>query len=162
MVSTLAMEQPSSRACATLARHLVSEPLYILQVISTIDVGGAERHLLALCRGLVELGHRVDVAYLKGQGTLRGEFEELGIEPRYVGVERPMGYLRGLWTLWRLCRGRRYRVVHTHLLKANALGAVAARLAGIRAIVASKHNDEPQLRNPLIAWAHRLLGRLDR
>lgn len=139
----------------------MTESLSILQVISTIDVGGAERHLLALCRGLVERGHRVDVAYLKGQGTLRGAFGELGIEPRQVDVERPLGYLRALWTLWRRCRARRYQIVHTHLLKANALGAVAARLAGIRAIVASKHNDEPQLRQPIIAWIHQLLCRLD-
>ncbi len=139
-----------------------SEPLHVLQVISTTDVGGAEHHLLALCRGLVERGHRVDVAYLKGQGTLCSAFEELGIAPCAIEIERPLGYFRGLWNLWRLCRKQRYRIVHTHLLKANALGAVAARLAGIRAIVASKHNDEPQLRNPAIAWAHRLLGRLDR
>ncbi len=43
----------------------------ILHVITTLDVGGAEMHLLAQVRGQSERGHAVRVAYLKGQGSLR-------------------------------------------------------------------------------------------
>jgi len=147
----------STRASAPATRHL-----RLLQVITTIDVGGAEYHLLALCRGLMARGHRVEVAYLKGDGTLRPELVDLGIEPLPLGLDEPLGGLRSLVSLVSCCRRVRPDVIHTHLLKANVLGAVAARLAGCRAVVASKHNDEQQLRNPVVATLHAGLSRLDR
>ena len=133
----------------------------ILQVITTVDVGGAEHHLLSLCRGLVDLGHEVDVVFLKGRGTLEARFQDLGIRTRRLETERWGGYLRAAWGLWRLCRRGRYDLVHTHLLKANVLGALAARGAGVETVIASKHNDEHQLRHPVIAWIHRHLSKLD-
>ena len=51
----------------------------IQHVITTLGVGGAEKHLLWLTRGQVERGHEVRVAYLKGEGELRGEFEQQGV-----------------------------------------------------------------------------------
>jgi glycosyltransferase involved in cell wall biosynthesis len=118
--------------------------------------------LLALCRGLMARGHRMQVAHLKGDGTLRPELMDLGIEPRSLCLDSPFGGVRSLSKLVSCCRRFHPDVVHTHLLKANVLGAVAARFAGCRAVVASKHNDERQLRNPLIAALHAGFSRLDR
>ncbi len=50
----------------------------IQHVITTLDVGGAEVHLLSQVRGQVARGHEVRVAYLKGDGRLRPEFLEAG------------------------------------------------------------------------------------
>jgi glycosyltransferase involved in cell wall biosynthesis len=136
--------------------------LDILQVITTIDVGGAEAHVLSLCRGLVAEGHRVHVVYLKGRGTLHAEFSQLGIHPEKIPLERYTQLPACVYRLYRHLERHRYSVVHTHLLKANFTGAIASHLAGNPRIVASKHNDEPQLLHPVVARLHRFSSRLDR
>ena len=128
----------------------------ILHLITTLDVGGAEMHLLAQVRGQAQRGHEVRVAYLKGHGTLASDFTAAGAS----SVERASGAA----LLTRLVsRMREADIVHTHLLKADMLGAVLATLAGRRrGLVASKHNDEQVLRRPLVSLVHGAVGRLPR
>lgn len=124
----------------------------ILHLITTLDVGGAEMHLLAQVRGQTARGHAVRVLYLKGKGTLAPDLREAGAG--YVGRAGLAGILRS---------ARWANLVHTHLLKADAAGAVIATLAGRRsALVSSKHNDEKVLERPLISFLHGILGRLPR
>ncbi|MGH7900065.1 MAG: glycosyltransferase, partial [Candidatus Binatia bacterium] len=134
----------------------------ILQIITTIDVGGAEMHLLSLCRGLIDRGHRVDVVYLKGRGTLRPDFERLGVAVEKVPLETLAEVASCVAGIARRVRRGRYAAVHTHLLKANFVGSLGSRLAGNPVVVASKHNDEPALGRPLIALLHGYASRLDR
>ncbi|MBL8858263.1 MAG: glycosyltransferase [Planctomycetes bacterium] len=129
----------------------------ILHVITTLDVGGAEMHLLAQVTGQCARGHEVHVAYLKGHGTLKADFvragatrvEQLGALPLApFALARAMG---------------RVDLVHTHLLKADMLGALTAFLTfRSRKLVASKHNDEQVLKRPLVSFVHGLLGRVPR
>jgi hypothetical protein len=63
----------------------------ILHLITTLDVGGAEMHLLAQTRGQRQRGHDVRVLYLKGQGTLAPDFRAEGAE--VVPVAGPLGFL---------------------------------------------------------------------
>jgi len=128
----------------------------VLHLITTLDVGGAEMHLLSQVRGQSERGHEPSVVYLKGAGTLADDFRAAGAR----SVERAAG-LGGLVALARAMR--RADLVHTHLLKADALGAVVALLCGRRArLVASKHNDEQVLTRPLVSRVHGLIGRVPR
>jgi len=137
----------------------------IQHVITTLGVGGAEKHLLWLTAGQVQRGHAVGVAYLKGDGELARDFEAQG-----VGVTRlhdgggllarlpaagPLLVARG--RLAHLLRAGRPDVLHTHLLKADALGATCA--GGARALVASKHNDERALLRRPVSLVHGLLSR---
>ena len=114
----------------------------LLHVITTLDVGGAEAHLLSQVRAQVERGHAVRVAWLKGAGRLAQDFEAAGAE--WVGRvgSSPLALLRLRAPLaW--CE-----VVHSHLLKADALAAVAATLLGKRRrLISGKHNDERALLN---------------
>jgi glycosyltransferase involved in cell wall biosynthesis len=119
----------------------------ILHVITTLDVGGAEMHLLAQVRGQSARGHAVEVAYLKGHGTLEADFR---------GTRLPLGPLFPL-RLARLARGA--DIVHTHLLKADMAVALCALGPRSRArLVASKHNDEQVLRRKLVGLVHGWLG----
>ncbi len=125
----------------------------IQHVITTLDVGGAEMHLLSQVRGQAERGHSVSVAYLKGQGTLAGDFRAAGAE-RVEHVGSGPGLLK-----WLFGAMRSADIVHSHLLKADmACAAVAplARAAGH--LVASKHNDEQVLRKALVSRIHGVLG----
>lgn len=128
----------------------------ILHVITTLDVGGAEMHLLSQVRGQSERGHSPSVVYLKGEGTLADDFRAAGAQ----SVEHAHG-IGGLMALRRAMR--RADLVHTHLLKADMLGAVLAWSAGRRArLVSSKHNDEQVLTRPLVSFVHGVIGRLPR
>lgn len=127
----------------------------ILHVITTLDVGGAEMHLLAQVRGQAARGHEVRVAYLKGQGTLRRDFEAAGARA-VIAVGSGLALPLRLWPLLRWAE-----IVHSHLLKADMATAVLATLAGRRAgLIASKHNDEQVLMRPLVSFVHGWLGNL--
>jgi glycosyltransferase involved in cell wall biosynthesis len=132
----------------------------LLHVITTLGVGGAEKHLLMLASGLLGRGHEVRVAWLKGRGELAPAFaaaglpaERLGGHPGEDGEVRPWAARRALA---RLVRDWRPDLVHTHLLKADALGALAVR--GVP-LVSSKHNDERALLLWPVSVAHGLLAR---
>lgn len=128
----------------------------ILHVITTLDVGGAEKHLESQVRGQSARGHEVRVAYLKGRGTLADDFRAAGARevlqvPIGPGASRIVPHLR--WA----------DIVHSHLLKADMVTALLATLAGRRGrLVSGKHNDEQVLKKPLVSFVHGLLGNLPR
>jgi glycosyltransferase involved in cell wall biosynthesis len=129
----------------------------LLHVITTLDVGGAEMHLLAQVRGQTARGHDVRVAYLKGHGTLERDFLGAGAKA-VVRVGSGPGLLGRLWPHLRWAE-----IVHSHLLKADMATAVAATLAGRRStLLSSKHNDEQVLERPLVSFVHGILGALPR
>jgi len=127
----------------------------LLHVITTLDVGGAEMHILAQVRGQCAAGHQVRVAYLKGQGTLADDFRAAGAE--WVG-QVPFDLLFPL----RLREHLNWAdLVHSHLLKADMATAVSATLLGKRnRLISGKHNDEQVLKRPLVSFIHGLLGNL--
>ena len=53
----------------------------ILHVITTLDVGGAEMHLLQQVAGQCARGHEVRIVWLKGEGRLAPDFEQAGATP---------------------------------------------------------------------------------
>ena len=129
----------------------------ILHVITTLDVGGAEMHLLSQVRGQALHGHQVRVAWLKGRGTLTEDFRAAGAEWTGAVGSGPT-FLARMWSHLRWAER-----VHTHLLKADMAGALVATLAGRRsALVSSKHNDEQVLKRPAVSWLHGLIGKLPR
>ena len=129
----------------------------VLHLITTLDVGGAEMHLLSQVRGQCARGHDVRVAWLKGDGALQGDFEQAGA--RCVGrVGSGPALVPRLWPELRAAE-----IVHSHLLKADMVAALLAPLAGRRSgLVSSKHNDERALLNPVFSRVHGLLGRSPR
>lgn len=122
----------------------------IQHVITTLDVGGAEVHLLSQVRGQVARGHTVSVAYLKGAGTLCQEFLDAGA--REVTRVSPFALAGKL---------RAADLVHTHLLKADMLTAALALVTFTGGkLVSSKHNDERALLHPVFSRIHGVLGRV--
>ncbi len=126
----------------------------ILHVITTLDVGGAEMHLLSQVRGQSARGHEVRVAFLKGEGTLVEDFRAARARavvrvPIGPGASRLLTHLS--WA----------DVVHSHLLKADMFTATLATLAGARQkLISGKHNDEQVLMRPLVSRIHGILGNL--
>src|SRR3989304_6330842 len=106
----------------------------VVQVIPSMNVGGREKVVLDILRGLDGRFFDVEVACLSGPGSLYRDF---------MSTDRPVHFLnkrRGLqpslvWALGRLFRKREYEVVHTHNPGAFTYGAIAAKIAGTRVVV---------------------------
>ena len=144
------------------------ESLRILHVITSLARGGAQAHLLTLMRGQKRRGHQVDLAFLKDP-VMTGEFADVVPLPlqAYLGQglddtrSGQPSYAALLGRLWGLVASVKPDVLHTHLLKADALGALAGRFGAARVTISSKHNDEAALHRPMVAFAHGWLSRLD-
>jgi glycosyltransferase involved in cell wall biosynthesis len=105
--------------------------LKVLHLINTLSAGGAELHLLTLCRYLKRLGVEISVAYLKegwGSRPLRPDFEAAGIPVFYLGGEG-VDFVRPWLQLHRLLKQEKPDILHTHLPRADLLGFLT-RLSG--------------------------------
>ncbi|OSP38844.1 glycosyl transferase, partial [Streptomyces sp. 13-12-16] len=107
-----------------------------LHIITGLGVGGAEQQLRLLLR---HLPVDCDVVTLTNPGTVAEGLGADGVRVVHLG----MGGNRDLAALPRLVRVIRsggYDLVHTHLYRACVYGRIAARIAGVRAVVATEHS----------------------
>ena len=128
----------------------------VLQIVSSLAVGGAQRHLLALLPGLREFAD-FDLVYFRDH-DLRSDFEGCVESVIHVPMAGPFGAVR-LPRLAALIRQGNYALVHTHLLRADMYGALAARAVGVGAIVSTKHNIEARLASASARALHALATR---
>lgn len=132
----------------------------VLHVITTINRGGAENHLVELVRGQVASGLNVAVAYLKGDAYWAGELRRLGADVVPLGLRR-YGETAPIWRLWRLLGAQEPDVVHAHMPPAELYARLALMLPVARRVplVISKHNDEPFFRGAGQRWLGRWVAR---
>ena len=124
----------------------------VLQLITELDVGGAERALLSLVKKLSSGKYDVMVAYLKGEGRLAGDFRNAGIKVFDLKMKNRMA-LPAVIRLYRLLKREKVRVLHTHLIQADICGFLAGKMAGVPVIISTKHNpDEFRKRRSIPVW----------
>jgi glycosyltransferase involved in cell wall biosynthesis len=105
----------------------------ILHVITTIDRGGAENHLLELARAQVKTGHKVTVAYLKGAAEQKENFQSAGVEV----IQGGKSFFAQFAKIHKLARSGLYPIIHAHLPQAELA------CLGIPNHIISRHNTEP-------------------
>lgn len=132
--------------------------LRILQLITRLPVGGAERLIVDIVRGLDPKRFEPLVCCIQDKGALAPEVEAAGIPLFCLDRMRSKRFdVRAVQDLTRLLRQERVSLVQSHLYHANLYG----RLAGWRAkvpVIATVHNSytRPKLHRRLI---NRLLAR---
>jgi glycosyltransferase involved in cell wall biosynthesis len=115
--------------------------------------GGQEQRIILECRKAIERGHEVLIACQPESGIL-ARAQESDIPT--VLVRMRSGYdLRAMLELVRLIRNRRIDVVNTHSGKDTWLGSIAARLAGARLLVRTRHLSIPLSTSPF-NFVHRM------
>ncbi|MFF1301635.1 glycosyltransferase [Streptomyces sp. NPDC058307] len=107
-----------------------------LHIITGLGVGGAEQQLRLLLR---HLPVDCEVVTLTNPGAVADGLTADGVRVTHLGMAGNRD-LAALPRLVRLIRRGRYDLVHTHLYRACVYGRLAARLAGVRAVVATEHS----------------------
>jgi len=126
------------------------ESLEVLYVISSLRIGGAERHLSLVARALTGRGMRVHVYSLAGDGPLRDPLERDGVTVLVPPVGRAgVGesiILRALRMtlatahLMYVMMRTKPRIVHFFLPAAYLIGAAAASVARVKTRVMSRRS----------------------
>jgi glycosyltransferase involved in cell wall biosynthesis len=119
------------------------------------SVAGMERHLLTLLPGLRACGLDVSLIILveadKSLDAYPAQMSDLGVPTEQLVMQRDLD----LGIIWRLARKFRESgcdAIHTHLIHADLHGIIAAKLAGVKHIYFTGHNDD--------SFRHRLPIRL--
>ncbi|MER5222587.1 glycosyltransferase [Streptomyces flaveus] len=107
-----------------------------LHIITGLGAGGAEQQLRLLLR---HLPLACDVVTLTNPGQVAEGLTADGVRVVHLGMSGNRD-LSALPRLARLIRHGGYDLVHTHLYRACVYGRIAARLAGVRAVVATEHS----------------------
>ena len=121
----------------------------IVHVHRMRGIGGSERHLLTLLPALAERGADVTFVGLDDPGW--------DVAPFYDAVGVHVRRLRGGHGLRRTLTELRPDLVHTHLVHADAFGAIASLRAPWR-LVSTKHNDD-RFRTGPFRYVERVLTR---
>ncbi|MDO8510231.1 MAG: glycosyltransferase, partial [bacterium] len=114
----------------------------ILYVITKSNWGGAQRYVFDLATSLPKDRYEVKVA-LGGNGQLAERLRENGVTVLSIKkLERDVRALKDLFVLWALFRvfkKEKPDIVHLNSSKIGGLGALAARLAGVKNILFTVH-----------------------
>lgn len=145
----------------------------MLQVVDSLDPGGAERHVVDLAAELVRRGHHVELATSVG-GALAGELEQQAVPwtPLMETLVKRRVSLEFAARLRRLVRGGGFKaggsqaggydVVHAHLY-ASAVAAAHATAGSGPPLVVTEHTEAPW-RSPearrTSRWVYRRAARL--
>lgn len=121
--------------------------LKIAYLLSNIESGGTERHVLALARRMDRSRFDPFLATTSGGGSLFGEFSALlpvsvlG-DPQHGGQFRKTTteQLRTIGSLIRKFRRDKPDILHAYLPAANVIGPIAARLSGVPRVIVSKRS----------------------
>ena len=125
----------------------------IVHIAKVTGVHGMEKHLLTLLPRLN--GQSYEIVFLiliDPQHPVADYLESLkqqGIATHPVAIHHDIGPFC-FWAVLKYLKQIKPILVHTHLMHGDLYGIAAARCAGIKTIVSSKHNDDAfRLRQPL-------------
>ena len=117
--------------------------LQVFHIAPSLGVGGLERMLVDFARRHDRARYLPTVVSINDKGVLGPEIEATGTE--VIALGKAGGLRPGtVFELSRLLKARRADVVHTHNNSGLIYGAAAARLAGVRCIVHTRHGVEPE------------------
>jgi glycosyltransferase involved in cell wall biosynthesis len=131
----------------------------VLQVITSLERGGAENHLLALLTHADRDAFDFETAALSGEGELVRVFRDAGIQVHLLEARSRFDPF-ALRRLVRLLRAGRYDIVHSHLFRADIFAGLAVGQLGEHAplLVSTRHNDDRFFLNPFVGIAHYMIS----
>ena len=115
----------------------------VFYFLDSLDVGGTETQAVELALRISENAYDVTLGCLRAKGPLLEKLKGSAVAIREFHPVGGMDSPRGMYQLARLAaylRREKFDVVHTHDLWTNLMGVLAARMAGVPAIVSSRRD----------------------
>jgi len=141
------------------AAEMAPRRIRVLQLITSLDRGGAENHLLALLTHADRQTFEFETAVLSGEGELVRLFRDAGIRIHLLQARNRFDPF-ALARLVTLIRHGNFDVVHSHLFRADIYAGLAIARLGEHAplLVSTRHNDDRFFLNPFVGIAHYLVS----
>ncbi len=129
----------------------LGRPIRVLQLITSLERGGAENHLLALLTHADRRAFDLETAVLSGEGELVPVFRQAEIPVHLLKARNRFDPL-ALGRLVRLLRDGHFDILHSHLFRADIYAGLAVARMGERRplLVSTRHNDDRFFLNPFV------------
>lgn len=131
----------------------------IIHIQKVAGIAGAENHLLTLLPQLRQYGYEPTMLVLADSEDRPESFIEQmrdrGVQTDLIPMGGDVDPLLVLW-LVRYLKKHPFDLIHTHLFHADLYGTLAARLAGFRQIISTKHGFNPWRTRTLYAFLDRV------
>lgn len=98
--------------------------MHVLHVITTLDLGGAEKQLLVLIEEQIKNGYLVEIAYLKGTGRLGKDASNLGAKIHNLSE---IAFCKQIRRLRRITNLSDFNLVHAHLPRAEVATSLLSK-----------------------------------
>lgn len=112
----------------------------ILQFINSLNYGGAETHLVRLCRSLRDRGHQVTVVSMCTPEAFVDDLAAIGVPVHSLHMRPSVPDPRAILKFARLVRRIQPDVVHSHIIHANILARITRLLAPMPRLICTAHN----------------------
>jgi len=113
----------------------------ILQIITGLDFGGAEKVVLDLCEGLNSREYQVYLVSLSDKFKMVPEFEKKGIQLVCLNLQKnPVSFYNGLRSLSGFIKEWKVSVIHAHMFHALVISVLLRLFAKRIPIVFTPHN----------------------
>jgi glycosyltransferase involved in cell wall biosynthesis len=111
--------------------------MHVVQVIVGLSVGGAELMLRRLVLAQLDAvpGMRCTVVSLTTVGPVGDQLRQAGVPVVALGMRSPLSAIAALWRLRQLIARQKPDLVQTWMVHADLIGGLAARTAGVPAVV---------------------------
>jgi glycosyltransferase involved in cell wall biosynthesis len=110
-------------------------------------LGGQEKRVLMEAGGFKARGHHA-VICCRAHSQIRAEAEAGGIDVHVLPMRKPYDAV-SILRLRRFLKAEKFDVVNTHSGCDSWIGGIAAKLAGVKVLVRTRHLNIPLRRNPL-------------
>ena len=106
-------------------KNLNKKALKILLLTDSLDVGGAETHILTLASGLAALGHSVTVVSSGGRLEKAVRHKKINLSRRSLSL------IPSFFKLLSFVRREKFDIIHSHARLPSLLGSVVAKILNI-------------------------------
>ncbi|MDA8235325.1 MAG: glycosyltransferase [Clostridia bacterium] len=131
----------------------------VLHVIGGGEIGGAEIHILHLLKNLDRQIFDIRLCCLFPRPFAQAA-EEAGIPVDVINMKNKFNLL-AVARMIKIIKERRIDIVHTHGVRANLVGRLGAKLAGVKHIVTTVHSIlEQDYPAPLARFANKVMEKL--
>lgn len=127
----------------------------ILQLIATLDIGGAERQLVELVKRMDKNKYNITVCCITRGGPLEEDLKKLGIAYHVLYKKFKFDFTV-IFRLIRLIRHKKIELIHTWMFTSNTWGRIAAKFISVPVIIST----ELSMVNPFKGCIQRTVDRM--